>query len=39
MFPVISGATGSERIHDGYQDVGLDMIDSRTFNGRIQLVE
>jgi riboflavin biosynthesis pyrimidine reductase len=39
MFPVITGATGSERIYDGYPDVGLDMIDSCTFDGRIQLVE
>jgi dihydrofolate reductase len=39
MFPVITGATGSERIYDGYPDVGLEMIDSRTFDGSIQLVE
>src|SRR6059058_4750276 len=39
MFPVITGATGSERIYDGYPDIALDMIESRTFDGRIQLVE
>ena len=39
MFPVITGATGAERIYDGYPDVALDMTDSRTFDGRIQLVE
>ena len=39
MFPVITGATGAERIYDGYPDVALDMIDSRTFDGRIQLLE
>ena len=39
MFPVITGATGAERIYDGYPDVALDMIDSRTFDGRTQLVE
>jgi dihydrofolate reductase len=39
MFPVITGATGSERIYDDYPDVALDMVDSRTFDGRIQLVE
>jgi dihydrofolate reductase len=39
MFPVITGATGSERIYDGYPDVALEMIESRTFDGRIQLVE
>jgi dihydrofolate reductase len=39
MFPVITGSTGQERIYDGYPDVALDMIGSRTFDGRIQLVE
>jgi len=39
MFPVITGATGSERIYDGYPDVALDMVDSRTFDGRTQLLE
>lgn len=39
MFPVITGATGRERIYDGYPDVALDMTESRTFDGRIQLVE
>jgi len=39
VFPVITGSTGRERIHDGYPDVALDMISSRTFNGRIQLLE
>jgi dihydrofolate reductase len=39
MFPVITGATGAERIYDGYPDVALDMIGSRTFDGGIQMVE
>ena len=39
MFPVITGKTGSERIYDGYPDVALDMVASRAFDGRIQLVE
>jgi dihydrofolate reductase len=39
VFPVITGATGDERIYDGYPDVALEMTDSRTFDGRIQLVE
>ena len=39
MFPVITGATGAERIYDGYPDVALEMIDHRTFDGRTQLVE
>ncbi len=39
MFPVITGATGEERIYDGYPDVALEMTESRTFDGRTQLVE
>ena len=39
MFPVITGATGAERIYDGYPDVALDMVENRTFDGGIQLVE
>jgi len=39
VFPVITGSTGSERIYDGYPDVALDMISSRAFDGRIQLLE
>jgi dihydrofolate reductase len=39
VFPVITGSTGSDRIYDGYPDVALDMVASRTFDGRIQLLE
>ena len=39
VFPVITGSTGYERIYDGYPDVALDMVSSRTFDGRIQLLE
>lgn len=39
VFPVITGKTGSERIYDGYPDITLEMTASRTFDGRIQLVE
>jgi len=39
IFPVITGTSGRERIYDGYPDAALDMISSRTFDGRIQLVE
>lgn len=39
VFPVITGSTGQDRIYDGYPDVALEMIDSRTFDGRIQLLE
>ncbi len=39
VFPVITGSSGRERIYDGYPDVALDMISSRTFDGQIQLLE
>jgi dihydrofolate reductase len=39
VFPVITGSSGRERIYDGYADVALDMTSSRTFDGRIQLLE
>jgi hypothetical protein len=39
VFPVITGSTGRERIYDKYPDVAMDMINSRTFDGRIQLLE
>jgi len=39
VFPVITGATGQERIFDGYPDVSLDLVESRTFDGRSQLLE
>ena len=39
VFPVITGNTGRERIYDGYPDVSLEMISSRTFDARIQLLE
>lgn len=39
VFPVITGRTGYDRIYDGYPDVTLDMIASRTFDGRLQLLE
>ena len=39
VFPVITGSTGQDRIYDGYPDVSLEMVDSRTFDGRLQLLE
>ncbi len=39
LFPVITGRTGQERIYDGYPDVALEMVQSRTFDGRLQLLE
>lgn len=39
VFPVITGTSGRERIYDAYPDVLLDMVESRTFDGRLQLLE
>ena len=39
VFPVITGATGQQRIFDGYPDIALDLVESRTFDGRLQLLE
>lgn len=39
LFPVITGATGHERIFDGYPDVLLDLVSSQTFDGRIQVLD
>lgn len=39
VFPVVNGRTGTDRIYDGYPDVSLEMVGSRTFDGRIQLLE
>ena len=39
VFPVVTGATGQDRIYDGYPDVRLEMVNSRTFEGGLQLLE
>ena len=39
LFPVITGATGKERIFDGYPDVALELVANHTFDGRLQLLE
>jgi dihydrofolate reductase len=39
VFPFITGVTGRERIYDGYPDVSLELVASRTFDGRLQLLE
>jgi len=39
LFPVITGKSGRERIYEGYPDVALEMLSSRTFDGRLQLLE
>ena len=39
LFPVITGKTGRERIYDGYPDLRLELVESRIFDGRLQLLE
>jgi len=39
IFPVITGRTGADRIYDGYQDFALELVESRTFDDRSQLLE
>jgi hypothetical protein len=39
IFPVVTGATGQDPIYAGWPDVKLDMVQSRTMDGRLQLVE
>jgi dihydrofolate reductase len=39
VFPVVTGVTGREHVYDGWPDVGLDLIESRTFDGRSQLLD
>ena len=39
VFPVVTGATGTDRIFDGYPDLALDLVESRLFDGRLQLLE
>lgn len=39
VFPVVNGATGRDRIYDGWSDVSLELVDSRTFEGGLQMLE
>ncbi|MBO3665163.1 dihydrofolate reductase family protein [Microbacterium stercoris] len=39
VFPVVNGATGADRIYDGWPDVTFADIITRTFDGRLQLFE
>jgi len=39
IFPVITGRTGRDRIYDDYEDFVLDLVESRTFDNRSQLLE
>ncbi|GAB3995780.1 dihydrofolate reductase family protein [Glycomyces albus] len=39
VFPVVTGATGRDRIYDNWPDVGLDLTEARTFDGGTQLLD
>jgi dihydrofolate reductase len=39
IFPVITGRTGTGSIYDGYEDFALELMESRTFDDRSQLLE
>lgn len=39
VFPVITGTSGRDRIFDHYPDLSLDLVESRTFDGQLQLLE
>jgi len=39
VFPVVNGATGRDRVFDGWPDVRLELLESRTFDGRLQLLD
>ena len=39
IFPVINGATGDARLFEDYPDIRLDLVDTRLFDGRLQLLE
>jgi dihydrofolate reductase len=39
VFPVITGATGTDRILDRHPDIALDLVASRLFDGRLQMLE
>ena len=39
VFPVVTGATGQDRVYDGYPDLRLALVESRTFEGGLQLLD
>lgn len=39
VFPVVNGATGRDRMYDGWPDVTFEVTESRTFDGRLQLLD
>jgi dihydrofolate reductase len=39
VFPVVNGASGREPFYAGWPDVVLEVVDHRTFDGRLQMME
>jgi dihydrofolate reductase len=39
VFPVVTGVTGRDPIYTDWPDLDLDLVTSRTFDGRMQLLE
>lgn len=39
LFPVITGRTGPERIWEQFEDYALELLNARTFEGGLQLLE
>lgn len=39
LFPVITGSTGMERIWEHFEDFSLELLEARTFEGGLQLLE
>ncbi len=39
VFPVVTGASGLQRLFEGYPDITLDLVETRTFDGRLQLLD
>lgn len=39
VFPVVNGATGRDRMYDGWPPVSFEVLESRTLDGRLQLLE
>ncbi|GAA1720399.1 dihydrofolate reductase family protein [Isoptericola hypogeus] len=39
VFPVVNGATGGDRLYDGWPDVRLELLHSRTLDGALTLLE
>jgi dihydrofolate reductase len=39
IFPVITGATGDARLFEGYPDIKLDLVETRTLDRSLQLLE